>query len=126
MSTVLILLAAYNGQKYIGEMVDSIICQDYTDWHLILSDDSSSDSTFSILEDYANKYPEKITHYKSGKKFGNAQDHFMHLLSLHNDAPYIMFCDQDDVWHKDKISKTLAKMKEIEIEETPALFPCWR
>ena len=121
MSTVLILLAAYNGQKYIGEMVDSIICQDYTDWHLILSDDSSSDSTFSILEDYANKYPEKITHYKSGKKFGNAQDHFMHLLSLHNDAPYIMFCDQDDVWHKDKISKTLAKMKEIEIEETPAL-----
>lgn len=114
MSTVLILLAAYNGQKYIGEMIDSIISQDYTDWHLILSDDSSTDSTLSILEDYANKYPEKITHYKSGKKFGNAQNHFMHLLKQYNDAPYIMFCDQDDVWHSDKISKTIDRMKKIE------------
>ncbi len=121
MSNVLILLAAYNGQKYIGEMIDSIISQDYTDWHLILSDDSSSDSTFEILEDYANKYPEKITHYKSGERFGNAQNHFMHLLKQFNDAPYIMFCDQDDVWHSDKVSKTLAKMKEIETAEMPTL-----
>ena len=58
--TVLVLLATYNGEKYINEMVDSIIAQDYTDWHLILSDDSSSDSTPQILEDYAQKYPEKI------------------------------------------------------------------
>lgn len=121
MSTVLILLAAYNGEKYIKEMVDSIIAQDYTDWHLILSDDSSSDSTCKILDDYALEYPEKITHYQSGKRFGNAQSHFMHLLEQHHDAPYIMFCDQDDVWHSDKISKTLAKMKEIETEGVPAL-----
>lgn len=114
MNTVYILLAAYNGQKYIGEMIDSVLSQDYTDWHLVLSDDSSSDNTFSVLESYAEKYPEKITHYKSGKRFGNAQNHFMHLLERYADAPYIMFCDQDDVWHKDKISKTLAKMKEIE------------
>lgn len=114
MDTVLILLASYNGQKYIGEMIDSIISQDYTDWKLILSDDGSSDGTADILEDYANKMPEKIVHYKSGKRFGNAQNHFLHLLEAFNDAPYIMFCDQDDVWHKDKISKTLSKMKETE------------
>lgn len=114
MNTVYILLAAYNGQKYIGEMIDSILAQDYTDWHLVLSDDSSSDSTPSVLDSYAEKYPERITHYKSGKRFGNAQNHFMHLLEQYSDAPYIMFCDQDDVWHKDKISKTLAKMKETE------------
>lgn len=95
-------------------MIDSIVSQDYADWHLILSDDCSTDSTYSILENYANKYPEKITHHKSGKKFGNAQNHFMHLLEQYNDAPYIMFCDQDDIWHPDKISKTIAKMKEIE------------
>ncbi len=121
MSTVLILLATYNGEKYINEMVDSIIAQDYKDWHLILSDDSSSDSTPQILEDYAQKYPEKITHYKSGKRFGNAQNHFMHLLEQHHNAPYIMFCDQDDVWHSNKVSKTLAKMKQIEKNVVPAL-----
>lgn len=121
MSTVLILLATYNGEKYIKEMVDSIIKQDYTDWHLILSDDSSSDSTPEILDSYAEKYPEKITHYKSGIRFGNAQNHFMHLLDKHHDAPYIMFCDQDDVWHSDKVGKTLAKMKETETAGAPAL-----
>lgn len=121
-STVLILLATYNGQKYIKEMINSIISQDYVDWHLILSDDSSTDSTYSILESYSNKYPEKITHHKSGKKFGNAQSHFIHLLEQYNDAPYIMFCDQDDVWHTDKISKTIVKMKEIEEDcNIPAL-----
>ncbi len=114
MNTVLILLASYNGQKYLNEMIDSLINQDYEDWHLVLSDDGSSDSTPEILESYSNRYPDKITHYRSGQRFGNAQDHFMHLLKEFHDAPYIMFCDQDDVWHSDKISKTLAKMKEIE------------
>ena len=121
MGTVLILLATYNGEKYIREMVDSILKQDYEDWHLVLSDDGSTDSTATILEEYAKKNPDKITHYRSGLKFGNAQNHFMHLLNQHHNAPYIMFCDQDDVWHSDKIGKTLAKMKEIEENGIPAL-----
>ena len=121
MSEVLILLATYNGEKYINEMVDSIIAQDYDDWHLVLSDDSSSDSTPQILAKYAHDYPEKITHYESHIRFGNAQNHFMHLLQKFHNAPYIMFCDQDDVWHKDKISKTLSKIKETEENDVPAL-----
>lgn len=119
MANVLILLASYNGSRYIHEMVDSIIAQDYTDWHLVLSDDGSKDNTPEILEAYAAKMPEKITHYRSGMRFGNAQDHFMHLLRQFRDAPYVMFCDQDDVWHSDKIRKTLEKMKQI--EEDPAI-----
>ncbi len=121
MQTVLILLATYNGENYIREMIDSILAQDYTDWGLVLSDDGSKDSSAEILEEYAEKYPDKIIHYRSGKKFGNAQGHFMHLLKEHHNAPYIMFCDQDDVWHSDKISKTLAKMKETEEVGIPAL-----
>lgn len=121
MGTVLILLATYNGEKYIKEMIDSIIAQDYTDWRLVISDDGSTDSSADILEEYAKKLPEKITHYHSGQKFGNAQNHFMHLLENHRDAPYIMFCDQDDIWHSDKVRKTLEKMKEIEEPGTPCL-----
>ena len=118
---VLVLLATYNGEKFVREMIDSVINQDADSFHIILSDDASSDSTVGILDEYAEKYPELITHYRSGKKFGNAQNHFMHLLSQFHDAPYIMFCDQDDYWHSDKIRKTLAKMKEIETEGVPAL-----
>lgn len=121
MNTVTILLATYNGEKHINEMVDSVIAQDFEDWTLILSDDGSTDGTAAILENYAEKYPEKIVHYKSGRRFGNAQGHFLHLLETFHEAPYIMFCDQDDVWHKDKVGKTLKKMKETEEEGLPAM-----
>lgn len=119
MANVLILMTTYNGEKYVREMVDSILCQDYADWHLILSDDASRDHTAEILAEYAEKMPDRITHYRSGLHFGNAQDHFMHLLKQFHDVPYIMFCDQDDIWHGDKIRKTLEKMKQI--EEDPAI-----
>lgn len=121
MSTVRILLATYNGEKYISEMIESILAQDFTDWQLVLSDDGSRDATVSILEDYAGKYPDRIIHYRSGLHFGNAQGHFLHLLNRFPDAPYLMFCDQDDIWHKDKVSGTLQKMKEIEEPGVPAV-----
>ena len=121
MSTVRILLATYNGEKYIGEMIESILAQSFTDWQLVLSDDQSGDHTVAILEDYAKEYPERIIHYRSGLHFGNAQGHFLHLLSQFPDAPYTMFCDQDDIWHGDKISATLQKMQEIEKSGMPAL-----
>jgi len=114
MYQVQILLATYNGEKYIAQMLDSILAQRFTDWHLIVSDDMSKDSTADILQEYALKYPQRITFYRSGMRFGNAQNHFMHLLEKFHDAAYIMFCDQDDVWHTDKIEKTVKKMREVE------------
>ena len=121
MDQVLILLATYNGSKYIAEMIESILKQDDPNWSMVLSDDQSSDDTAAILEAYSRKYPDRIFHYRSGIHFGSAQYHFMHLLKTFHDAPYIMFCDQDDVWHADKIRKTLSKMKEVETVGKPAM-----
>lgn len=111
---VCILLATYNGEKYVGEMIDSILNQDYENFVIVLSDDASSDSTPEILEEYAQRYSQKVILYHSGMHFGCAQKHFMHLLRQFSDYPHIMFCDQDDIWHKDKISKTMKKMVELE------------
>lgn len=121
MDRITVLLATYNGSKFVRQMIDSVLAQDYADFHLVLSDDGSKDDTPEILEAYACQYPDKITHYRSGMRFGNAQNHFMHLLQQFHDAPYIMFCDQDDYWHPDKMRKTLAKMKEIEKDSLPAM-----
>lgn len=122
MDRVLVLLATYNGSKYVRQMIDSVLAQDYEDIHLVLSDDGSTDDTPEILAEYAGKYPGKVTHYRSGSRFGNAQNHFMHLLQQFHDAPYIMFCDQDDIWHSDKIRKTMDKMRQTEASaEIPAL-----
>lgn len=122
MDKVLVLLAAYNGEKYLHTMIDSIINQDYSEWSLILSDDGSSDSTPEILQEYADKMPDRIVFYRSGIRFGRPEKHFMHLLEHFHDAPYIMFCDQDDFWHCDKIRKTYEKMKQVEVDpKVPAM-----
>ena len=119
---VLILLAAYNGKDFIRDMIDSVLAQDYQNLCLIVSDDCSTDGTAEILGQYAVDYPEKVQHYCSGMRFGCAQKHFMHLLSRFHDAPYIMFCDQDDIWYSNKVSKTLELMQCIEMDrKTPAL-----
>lgn len=47
-----VLLATYNGEKYLKEQIDSILNQTYQNINLIISDDNSNDSTRKILEEY--------------------------------------------------------------------------
>lgn len=115
---VVILLATYNGEAFIRTMIDSVLAQEHASIRLILSDDGSSDATPQILEEYAALHPDRITHYRSGRRFGCARSHFLHLLSAFGDAPYVMFCDQDDFWHADKVRKTLARMQSLETDPT--------
>ena len=110
---VLVLLAAYDGNRYVREQIDSILAQDYKDLLLVLSDDG--EKTSDILDEYAERYPQRIIRYRAGKRFGSAKAHFMHLLNhFKNYAPYVMFSDQDDIWNSTKVSVTLTAMKEAE------------
>lgn len=108
-----ILMAVYNGEKYLSEQIESILSQNEGDWRLIICDDRSSDSSFAIAEEYARKYPEKILCYRNEEPSGSAQANFMGMLRS-SEADYIMFSDHDDVWLPNKISLTLNKMKELE------------
>ena len=118
MAEVTVLLAAYNGVQFLSQQIDSVLRQSFSDFRLILSDDGSCDGSDALLERYAREYPDRITHYRSGNRFGCAQTHFMHLLGQFHDTPYTMFCDQDDIWHPDKIEKTLLKMRSLEADPT--------
>lgn len=118
-----ILLAAYQGEEFIREQINSILQQSYTDWHLTISDDGSTDKTVAIIHDYQNRYPDQIKRVCSHKKFGTARDHFFWLLQ-NCGADYICFCDQDDVWKPDKLQLFADRMREMEAAEgknTPIL-----
>ena len=108
-----ILLATYNGEKFIEQQLETIINQSYTDWKLIVRDDCSSDQTTFILQKYQQRYPDSIIIIPSIQPSGSAMNNFFMLLD-YADSEYIMFSDQDDVWKRDKISVTFAKMKELE------------
>jgi glycosyltransferase involved in cell wall biosynthesis len=107
-----IVLATYNGAKFLTEQINSILNQTYPNWHLLIGDDGSTDSTPEILQAFKGIYPDKITICPFKDNVGVSQN-FSRLLEL-TDAPYMMLCDQDDFWLPEKIELTLFKMKELE------------
>ena len=109
MERVDILLATYNGEKYLREQIDSILNQSYKDFRLIISDDCSQDNTKSILDEYVQK-DGRIIVYCQKKNLGVTQN-FEFLLSK-VESDYYMFSDQDDIWKEDKIEKCINKIKE--------------
>ncbi len=108
-----ILLASYNGEKYIAEQIESILNQTYKDWFLYIKDDCSTDNTINIINAYEKRYKDKIRVILSDKPSGSAKDNFFSMLQ-YSKSDYIMTCDQDDVWIPEKIEITYNKMKEAE------------
>lgn len=116
---IAILMATYNGEKYICQQIDSILSQTCKDWELYIHDDGSTDNTIAVVESYVEKYPDKI-HLIDGKSTGGAKYNFFYMFGQ-VEAPYYMTCDQDDVWLDKKIELTYDKMLAI---EDKADVPC--
>ena len=119
-----ILLAAYNGEKYITDLIESILAQTCQDFRLYIRDDKSTDSTYYIITEYEMKNPGKIFTERNEENTGGAHHNFLKMTIDHKDD-YVMLCDQDDVWLPEKIEKSLSKIKEMEQEygtSTPVLI----
>lgn len=102
---IAVLMAVYNGEKYLKEQVESIIGQTYSHWKLYIRDDGSTDETLKIIRGYSKK-DNRISLIDDPEKHLGASSSFMRLLkNIHSDL--YMFCDQDDVWLSTKIEKTL-------------------
>lgn len=78
---ITVLVAAYNGEAYIREQMDSILAQSQGGIHIVVSDDCSSDRTPEILEEYCARYPGRVTAIRREKPSGGAAAHFLELLS---------------------------------------------
>lgn len=101
--SVAILLATFNGEKYIREFLDSLCEQTYKDFCVYVRDDGSSDATCAILQEYTEQLCINII--PASERLGPAKG-FLKLMEISNDDhPCYMFADQDDYWYSDKIER---------------------
>ncbi len=117
-----ILLATYNGEKFLRQQLDSIVNQEYKLWELLIHDDGSDDDTIKILNEYQNKYSKKIRLLNDQKTFSSASKNFFHLIKNRSrEANLYCLCDQDDIWHKSKLRLIIERYNSQQ-NEKPVLI----
>lgn len=121
MAKIDVLLATYNGQLYIEQQILSLLAQTYKDWHLYVRDDGSADDTMRIVMHYAN-IDDRITIVKDSLGGLGCIKNFLTLLT-YSKSPYIIFCDQDDIWLENKLEILIQEI-EIKNNEIPQLVYC--
>ncbi|PCI77276.1 MAG: glycosyl transferase family 2, partial [SAR86 cluster bacterium] len=126
---IAVLLSTYNGEKFLGEQLDSLLAQSHKNFILVVRDDGSLDRTVSILESYVRDHSERIRLLPSDGENMGASAGFAFLVdyvlknkeSMGLSSTYMMFCDQDDTWYPQKIEKLLEAMLATEADNDSAI-----
>lgn len=113
---VQILLSTYNGARFLTHQLETLRSQDYPQISILIRDDGSNDDTIQILEEYCCKHQQFA--FYSGHRVGVGASFFDLLEQADPAAAYYHFCDQDDHWLKDKVTRAVNKL-----EKAPAHFP---
>lgn len=107
MSTRLsVVLCTYNGATYLPDLLDSLARQNRLPDELLVYDDGSTDATASLVASFAQRAPFPVSWHRQSKRLGPAANFVAAAQQAH--GTWIAFCDQDDVWHPDKLAKLCA------------------
>ncbi|MCR4611262.1 MAG: glycosyltransferase family 2 protein [Lachnospiraceae bacterium] len=105
-----ILLATYNGEKYIVDLLDSMDRQTRKDFKCYIHDDGSTDKTMDLVKEWIkDKDNYEIMEFESVK---GAKYNFLEMLKR-VEAEYYMFSDQDDVWLENKVEKLINEIERV-------------
>lgn len=122
MPQVAILLATYNGGPYLAAQLSSLEAQSQQDWIIVARDDLSTDATCIILDQFAARSRAgRLVRLASGPVRLGALGNFLTLLEHAPPARSYAFCDQDDVWLPEKLSRAVRALAR-EPEDLPTLY----
>ena len=108
-SLVSVVMCTYNGGRFVAEQLESICAQTYDKLQLIIVDDASTDNTYEIVKQYADK-DKRIQLYQNDNNLGfNLNFNKAGRLAT---GDFIAIADQDDIWELTKIEKLFAKINE--------------
>jgi len=110
-----VCLATYNGEKYIGEQITSILSQLSINDEIIISDDNSTDNTISVIENF---HDNRIKIYYNKMEKGYTRN-FENALNQ-SSGEVIFLSDQDDVWIEGKVENVLRELENSTMVVTDA------
>ena len=114
MAEIAIIMATYNGERFLREQIDSILDNSFKDIELHICDDGSTDGTEAIATEYVQKYQGKVFFHKNEKNLRVIKNFLVNIKKF--DAPYYMLCDQDDFWLKNKVETEVKALECLERE----------
>ncbi|MFC8682199.1 glycosyltransferase family 2 protein [Microbacterium ureisolvens] len=106
------LLATYNSERFLGELLESLAAQTYRDFVLVVSDDCSTDRTLQIIADAAGAFANAPEVHVRTTPSGSAGANFASLLA-DSTGDVVFLADHDDIWLPEKIERGLAKMRAL-------------
>lgn len=115
-----VALATYNGEMYILQQLQSIAEQSLLPFELIISDDCSTDSTYSIICNFAKIAPFNVKISRNIVNIGYVKNFEKAILQCSGD--YIALADQDDIWDSDKIKTLIEEIDENFLIHTDAVL----
>ncbi|MBU2956885.1 glycosyltransferase [Paracoccus sp. 1_MG-2023] len=109
---IVILMATYRGAAHLPRQLASIAAQSHADWSLIVSDDGSDDDTVAIVREFARSRPDGQVRLRRGPRKG-ATANFLSMLAEVPEGAAMAFCDQDDHWFPDKLTRALPHVADV-------------
>lgn len=104
MPLVSVIMSVYNGERYVGSAIESILAQTFTDFEFIIIDDGSRDNTARIIEGYQNKDP-RIIFLQNRKNIGLVAS--LNAGIQHSTGQFIARQDADDISLSDRLKKQI-------------------
>lgn len=119
---ICILMATYNGEKFIAEQLQSIEEQTHKNWHLIISDDGSSDNTLTIAKQFQQKLGSERLIIRQGPQQGFCQNFLSMACDTAIRADLYAFSDQDDIWMSDKLERAVSYFNKSNESQLPRAY----
>ena len=118
---VAIILCVKNGEKYLFEQLDSIRSQSYKNFDLFISYNHSTDSSLKIIEEYIIRNSDLSISLQMGSDKHFANNFIISLKKIEGEYDYFAFCDQDDIWLANHLSRAIIALKK-ESNSLPAIY----
>ena len=134
---IAILLSTYNGEMYVEELLNSLRDQKYQNWDLWIRDDGSGDNTVAIIKQFQTKLAalgrKNSVYLTEGENIGVTGSFFTLAEAAERNYDAFAFCDQDDIWHPDKLERAASALQAYQADssgssssddEKPFLYHC--